>query len=282
MAGIQDTKRRINSVKSTKKITKAMELVATAKLKRARDSFEQSRVYFDSIYDNINALLRSEKSIKHELLEKREIKKTLYIVISSELGLCGGYNANIYKIIRDNGNENAEFIVAGNKAISHFKYKNVDIVSKYSGITDNPRFSDAKEIAKIALLRYKQKAIDEIVVVYTKFVNSVSFEPTMKRLLPVENLANENQVSGSTSLIKYEPGPMEILDYLIPKYIEAQIFGALKESLVSEHANRRMAMENANDNAEELIEKLLLEYNRARQAAITQEISEIVAGADAL
>ena len=276
MAGLQDTKRRITSVESTKKITKAMELVSTAKLKKARTRFEESDAYFSVIIKNINDLLAS-KSIRHKYVQPAQGEHVLYIVISSDLGLCGGYNQNVYKAIREANALEASYAVTGNKASSYYRYRDANVVLDKPGITSAPQFSDCKEISDFALDLYSKGEIDKIVLVYTKFVNSVTFEPTLLQLLPVEQ--NEEAKQGS---VEYEPSPEVVLEYLIPKYVESTIYGGMIESLASEQASRRMAMENATDNAEEIIDKLTVQYNRARQAAITQEISEIVAGADAL
>jgi F-type H+-transporting ATPase subunit gamma len=201
----------------------------------------------------------------------------LYIVISSDLGLCGGYNQNVYKAIREADASESSYVVCGNKASSYYRYRDADVVLDRPGITAVPSFSDSKEISDFALNEYSKGRIDKIVLVYTKFVNSVTFEPTLLQLLPIAQSEER-----SSSLVEYEPSPEAVLETLVPKYCESLIFGGMIESLASEQASRRMAMENATDNAEELIDKLTVEFNRARQAAITQEISEIVAGADAL
>jgi len=277
MAGLQDTKRRINSVESTKKITKAMELVSTAKLKKARTRFEESDEYFRIINKNVHDLLAST-SVKHKYVDTPEGEHVLYIVISSDLGLCGGYNQNVYKAIREAGAKEANYVVCGNKASSYYRYRDANVVLDKPGVTTLPKFSDSKDIADFALRQYTEGEIDKIVLVYTKFVNSVTFEPTLLQLLPITHEEDKQ----STSLVEYEPSPEAVLEILIPKYVESLIYGGMIESSASEQASRRMAMENATDNAEELIDKLTVEFNRARQAAITQEISEIVAGADAL
>jgi F-type H+-transporting ATPase subunit gamma len=281
MAGMQDTKNRIKSVQSTKKITKAMELVASAKLKRARDRFEESRVFFDTVAHDIKKLLKDSRITDHVYVKEREVKKSLYIVISSDLGLCGGYNSNVYKKVRENAPRGSEFILLGSKAVSHYKHEKVDVLKNFAGVTAHPEISIARSVANIAINRFVDGKVDEIILVSTKFINSVTFESQLTKLLPVDTTVIDDDFD-SKSIVEYEPSPESLLDYLVPRYVDSSIYGAMIESLVSEQASRRMAMENASENAEELIDKLKLQYNRARQAAITQEISEIVAGADAL
>lgn len=277
MATMQETKRRMSSITSTKKITNAMQLVATAKLRRARIRFDESKSYFNEVEASVQNILSNTKNIDHRYINERPVKKSLYIVVTSDIGLCGGYNANVYKKIKE-ANGNYELITLGIKGDSHFKYVDADVLDSFPGITSDPRYKDAIDITQQALARYEQGEIDEIFLIHTEFVNSVTFTPKVTKLLPV----SANETESKVTEIEYEPSPEVMLDFLVPKYIEALIYGGMIESLVSEYASRRMAMENATDNAQELLDLLELEYNRARQAAITQEISEIVAGAGAL
>lgn len=281
---MRDIKRRIKSVNSTKQITNAMELVSTAKLKRTRDRFEKVQPYFETVNETIQGILESTDNIEHKYISEREIKKSLYIVITADRGLCGGYNINaIKKALEDiEDKEKASFIVIGQRAKGYFLKRNYEIVGEYLQISEKPQYSHAKDIGRLALQLYKDGKIDEIKLVYTRFASTISQVPERLKLLPVAKTNEEQTEEKEFKYVSYEPSPGAVLDYLIPKYIESTIFGALAESAASEQAARRMAMESATDNAEEMIENLTLSFNQARQAAITQEISEIVGGAEAL
>ena len=244
--GIIATKRRIKSVNSTKKITKAMELVSTSKLKRCRDAFDRNSVYTSETLDLVQEVLANVKNVDNQYLAKKDIKSKLYIVITSNLGLCGGYNANVYSLVRDNVDlENDYLITLGSKALEMFT----------------------------------NDSVGEVHIIYTKFVNSLTFRAEDLKLLPVE--VEKKEVSGPTQELMIEPDANEVLNELLPFYFNSVIYGSLIESHVSEQASRRTAMENATDNAEEISGKLLIQYNKARQSAITQEITEVVAGANA-
>ncbi|WDV46086.1 ATP synthase F1 subunit gamma [Clostridiaceae bacterium M8S5] len=280
--GMRDIKRRIRSVSNTKKITKAMELVSSAKLRKARAKLEKTRPYFDTVIRSINEILASTDGIKHPMLIKREVKKVLYIVLTSDRGLCGGYNSNILKLVEKHsaGDKEVSVINVGMRAKSYFEIRNYDIKENFLHISESPTYSDALEIGSLALKLYEEKEIDEINLVYTSFVSTITYQPKVLKLLPADNFKAEEKAK--KTLVEYEPSPESVLDYLIPKYVYSAIYGGLVESSASEQGSRRVAMESATDNAEEMIEKLQLSYNRARQAAITQEISEIVGGAEAL
>lgn len=279
----RDIKRRIKGISNTKQITKAMELVSSAKLKRARDRLEKSRPYYNTVLDNIQGILATTGNMKHPLLDNREIKSSLYIVIAADRGLAGGYNAGVIRLAEKSIKEkniNSKIIVVGTKAREYFKKRNYDIAGEFVGITEEPKFSDARNIGNLALKLYKEKAIDEINIVYTRFLGTISQEPTILKLLPSDEVKKESKKT--RVITEFEPSAEEVLSYLIPKYIQSSIFGALIESSSSEQASRRVAMEAATDNAEDMISQLQVSYNRARQAAITMEISEIVSGAEAL
>lgn len=285
MASTRDIMRRIKGISSTKQITKAMELVSSAKLRKSRERLEKTRPYYNVILDNINNVLNSTGNIKHPLLVKREIKNSLFIVITSDRGLAGGYNSSIVKLAESKIKEapyESKIITVGSKAYDYFTRRNYDVIDKYFGISEEPEFSDAKEIGKTALDLYKSGEVDEVNIVYSTFVSTISQEPKLLRLLPSEPKASEEEDKKAMVLTEFEPSTEAVLDYLIPKYVESVIFGSLIESSASEQAARRVAMESATDNAEELIDELEISYNRARQAAITMEISEIVSGAEAL
>lgn len=289
--GARDIKRKIKSVNSTKQITKAMELVSTAKLKRRRMVLEASKPYYKKMMETVRYILTNEKHTRHEYLTAREVKHTLYIVITADRGLCGGYNINaIKKVIADiDGKlDRAKLIVIGKRGSDFFAKQSVEIIDSLLGISEKPTYQDAQEISKKALDLYTEEKVDEIKLVYTKMESTILQVADMIKLLPVEiDMAKQvvqsdaMQDEQDVELMSYEPSPEVVLSYLIPKYIESTIYGGLIESATSEQAARRMAMENATDNAEEMIESLTLSFNQARQAAITQEISEIVGGANA-
>lgn len=279
----RDIKRRIKGINSTKQITKAMELVSSAKLKRARARMESARPYYETILRNIQDILTITGNIKHPLLDKREVKTSLYIVISSDRGLAGGYNAGVIRLtegeIRKKVAE-SKIIAVGIKARDYFKKRNYDMVGEFTGITEEPKISDAREIAELSLSLYKNKVVDEINLVFTKFFGAISQEPQILKLLPSEEIYKPSEKT--RTFTEFEPSAEEVLEFLIPKYISSSIYGGLMEASSSEQAARRMAMESATDNAEDMIEELNISYNRARQAAITGEITEIVSGANAL
>ena len=279
----RDIKRRIRGISNTKQITKAMELVSSAKLKRARERLERSRPYYETVLHNIGEILATTGNMKHPLLDTREVKSSLYIVIAADRGLAGGYNGGVIRLAEKRikeQNKDAKIIVVGSKARDYFTKKHYNVVGQFVGISEEPQFSDAREIGSLAMDLYKNKEVDEINLVYTMFKGTISQVPNVIKLLP------SNEVSGEKkerrTITEFEPSPEEVLGYLIPKYIQSSIYGALIEASSSEQAARRVAMEAATDNAEDMIDELNISYNRARQAAITMEITEIVSGADAL
>ena len=279
--GSRDIKRKIKSVNSTMQITKAMKLVSTAKLRKNRMRLDITKPYFETVFDTVTKIIASKKNIKHDYLEKRDIKKTLYIIITSDRGLCGGYNTNSIKCaLKDiDDYEKATFISVGKKAYDYLRHHKVDIDEHYIGISEKPEFADAQIIARKSLKLFEREKIDEIKLIYTKLISTISQEATLLKLLPIEK---REDIEIKDEFVKYEPSPEVVLDYLIPKYIESTIYGAMVESAAAEQAARRIAMENATDNAQDMIEELTLTFNQARQSAITQEISEIVSGAEAL
>ncbi|OQB01743.1 MAG: ATP synthase gamma chain, sodium ion specific [Parcubacteria group bacterium ADurb.Bin216] len=221
--------------------------------------------------------------MKHPLLDKRQVKSALYIVVSADRGLAGGYNSGIIRLaekkIKDD-NLDAKIIAVGGKAREYFKKRNYNVVGEYVGITEEPLFSDARSIGNLALELYKKGEVDEINIVYTVFLGTISQEARILRLLPSSEVKPES--GNKRTVTEFEPSAEDVLSFLIPKYIQSSIYGALIEASSSEQAARRVAMEAATDNAEEMIDELQISYNRARQAAITMEITEIVSGADAL
>lgn len=282
MAQMGDIKRRIRSINSTMQITKAMYLVSSAKVRKAKEKVELTRPYSETIIASIQRVLANAKGTSHPFLEKREVKKTAYIVIAGDRGLAGGYNSNVLKLAESDISDKSkvEIMTYGSKAKDYFNRRNYEVSHYITGMTEEPEYVDAREAGDILIEKYRQGEIDEVKLVFTKFVSMMAQEPTMLTLLPVSLEDSAEKVSGT--LTEYEPSPEEVLDYLIPKYINGAIFGALIESAASQQGARMTAMESATDNAEDMIDSLGLVYNRARQASITQEISEIVGGAEAL
>lgn len=276
----REIRRRMRGITNTKQITKAMELVSSAKMRKARLRLERTRPYYTTVLENIGQVM-GRVSINHPLLEKREVKKSLYIVVAADRGLAGGYNANINRLIHEKYEKNKDsisLITVGSKARDFFKSRGYNIVESFVGISEEPEFIHAEEIGQRAIDLFINKEVDEINIVFTRFVSTLSYEPTSLKLLPTENLKKD----AVSNVMEFEPSADEVLSFLIPKYVESSIYGALIEASSSEQSARRAAMESATDNAEEMLEELNMSYNRARQAAITNEISEIVAGADAL
>lgn len=287
--GMRDIKRRIKSVNNTKQITKAMELVSSAKLRRARTKLDKTRPFFNTVKDTIKEILKDAGNIQSKYFEgSREIKKTCYIVVTADRGLCGGYNSNIFKqaIVSMSDKKEVSIIVIGQKGRDFFKKRGYDLDGEYLNILEGVTFKDAKKISSLIMQLYEQEMVDEVYMVYTSFLSTISQRAETIRLLPFapikEDEKEDIQNNKDFEYISYEPSAEGLFNYLVPKYVESLIFGGLVESSASEQGARRVAMENATDNAEEMIDKLTLNYNRARQAAITQEIAEIVGGAEAL
>lgn len=283
--GTRDIKRKIKSVNNTRQITKAMELVSTAKLKRSKDRLNITKPYFETVLEAVHGIIESEKNLKHEFVNARPVQKTLYVVITGDRGLCGGYNINAMKaVVHDMKDpEHSLIITIGRKAQSFFRANGYQVHHAFEGISERPMYTDALAIGRMALDLYKQEKVDEIKFIYTSLVSTISQEPVLLKLLPVEaREGSEVEQDDDYDFITYEPSPEEVLSFIIPKYVASTIYGGLIESAASEQAARRVAMENASNNADELIDDLTLTYNQARQAAITQEIAEIVGGAEAL
>ncbi len=296
-AGVRDIKRKIRSVNSTRQITKAMELVSTAKLRRAKEKMDITKPYFETVMKTVQDIIEESGGFKHSFTVARDVQKTLYIVVSADRGLCGGYNINILKkALSDIDAKDKTMVIAvGKKSADFFKKNNIELVDSYLAISEKPKFTDAKSITTKALDLFAKKEIDEIKLVYTRMVSTLIQEPTVLQLIPmdIEQFSKNTDVEEDESkkvskkdeeieVVSYEPSPEMVLNYVIPRYLESTVYGAMVESSAAQQAARRIAMENASDNADEMISELSLTYNQARQAAITQEISEIVGGAEAL
>ena len=279
--GKQALKSRIRSVQATKKITKAMELVSTSKLQKQKNMMEANREYASYLKDTVSQILADNQGVENVYLRKvTEDSNPFTILITSDLGLCGGYNSNELRFLAEEGNKNQQLYVLGSKGIPWLRNRNYKIVNelKYSDSVD---YNELSKIMSDILARYVAGEITSINIVYTRFVNSVTFTPTKVKLLPVEKMEFNKKETSYVETI-FEPSPSAILNDLIPMYVKSMFYSYYLETKTSEQASRRMAMENATDNATEIIDTLTLKYNQARQAAITQEITEIVGGADAL
>lgn len=278
---MKDIKRRIRSVSNIRQITNAMELVSTAKMRKTRKKLENTRPYYQSVVESIREILSLARGVKTPLTQVRDIRRKLYIVIAGDRGLAGGYNGNLFRFAQSSmTKESDQLVVVGAKTVEFFQKHGFDVVRQARGISESFTFEDAKEIAEYAIGLYRDKKIDAVELYYTKFESALRQTPTKMTLLPKVDEVPEAR--RRTELITYEPSPEVMLEYLVEEYISIAIYGALIESSASEQAARRVAMENATDNADEMIEHLSLRYNRARQQNITQELTEIVSGAEAL
>lgn len=275
--GAQKLKSRINSIKSTKKITSAMELIANVKLKKQRQKMENNREYAKILKTTVNQIVKRNSNSENVFLKEKEINKKITFVFSSDMGLCGGYNANMIRLANQVIKKEDPMIVIGRKQLSILKSNGFNIINEEIS-SDNITFSKIKELVNDAIDMYLNNEISGIQALYTEFVNTVTFEPRLETLLPC---LEKGEIEGNI-MVEFEPNEDEILNNLIPMMVQNVMYSILIQSKTSEHASRRLAMENASDNAEELSESLTLKYNQARQAAITQEITEIVGGADAL
>lgn len=281
---MRDIKRRKESVQSTQQITKAMKLVATVKLQKARGKAESNKPYFNMLYDTICSILSMTKNVDHKFLKESECKKKAVIAVTSNRGLAGGYNSNVVKTIlaADLPKEDTYVYAVGKKGIEGLTRKGYSIHKDYSEVINAPLFADATQMTKELLTQYSQGEIGEIYIAYTNFKNTVTQEPKLIKLLPLSADDFEEIEVDDKLLMNFEPSPEEVLDMVIPKYMSNIIFGAFLESVASENGARMQAMDSATSNAEDMISSLSLKYNRARQSAITQELTEIIAGADAI
>lgn len=281
--GMREIKREIKSKQNMRQITKAMEMVAASRLRRAQLAATAARPYADKLKEVVANIAAGTKDVKHPMLESRPIKKTGYLVITSDRGLAGGYNANVLRKVTQtiqekhkSADEYALFVI-GRKGRDYFRRRNMPIVEEVIGLSDSPTFADIKSISSAAVQMFADGAYDELYLFYNKFVNAITQIPTESRLLPLEEMSD----NGAVSAYEYEPSPEGVLEVLLPKYAETLIYSAVLDGKASEFGARMTAMGSATKNATKMINQLTLTYNRARQAAITQEITEIVAGASA-
>ncbi len=284
MASMRDIKRRRASIQSTEQITKAMKLVSTVKLQKSKTRAEESAGYFNLMYDTIRSILRRSGSIEHKYLKAGDSTKKALVAVTSNRGLAGGYNNNIIRLVTGSGELPAEdtYVYAiGRKGRDGLARKGYTIKADYSEVINGPMYRDAADITAELLDLFARGEIGEIYLAYTFFKNTVTHIPKLVKLLPVEaDLSGEAE--HENLLMNYEPNEDEVLNAIVPKYMSSLIYGGLLEAVASENGARMTAMDSATNNAEEMIGKLSLQYNRARQGAITQELTEIIAGANAI
>lgn len=278
-ASMNDIKARMKSVTSTKQITKAMELVATSKLRKAKENAERSRPYYEVLRSAILGIGNSRESGNTVWTDgSRSSDKTLYIVIAGDRGLAGGYNANVFRLVSSISGESDIYLPIGRKAVEYYKNRKSELLSQDFGAVADLGVGPSLNMARLICDEYKSGKFGKVILVYTKFVSMISQTPVYEELLPFSPDA-EDEVSDKLLL---EEDAEEMLDLIMPQYVGGIIYSAVCEALASESGARRSAMNSANKNAEEIINTLVLKYNRARQAVITQEITEIVSGSEAL
>lgn len=281
-SNMKDIKRRIKSVESTRQITKAMELVASSKLRKAKEKADNSKPFFNTLYDTMCEIVASDNTFNSIYTRKRKNNVTLLVVIGGDRGLAGGFNANVLKLAQqryDELKESSEVVILpiGRKAVEYFEKRDVKIMTRYENISESLTIYGAMSIADKIIDVYNKDKIDRVELFYTDCVSPLLQEARRMPLIPLD-IEPDKEYKGLTN---YEPSPEAVFDSIIPRYLAGVLFGAIVDSFAAEQAARRTAMENATDNANEMISDLSLMYNRARQAAITQEITEIVGGASA-
>lgn len=282
MASMRDIKRRKAGVASTQQITKAMKLVSTVKLQRAKTRALQSKTYFSCMYETVTSLLAKAENLNVPYTTKQECPRKAVIVLTSNRGLAGGYNSNVVKLITQGGfaKEDLDIYAIGKKGREVLERRGYTIKADYSELADEFEYADSIKVCNEILKAFDEGEVGEIYLAYTNFKNTVSQTPVLLKLLPV--LPEEHEVEDDGLLMNFEPQDEEALKMIIPKYMTSLLHGALVEALASENGARMQAMDNATNNAQEMIDSLTLLYNRARQGSITQELTEIIAGAEAI
>ena len=288
-AQLRVVRRRIRSVQSTMKITRAMELISASRVARAQQRVEQARPYTEEITAALESVVSTEVLLSHPLLEQRpEGEAAAVLVVTSDRGLAGPYNANVLRTaeelqahLREDGIE-PKLYVTGRKGVAYYRFRQREIEQSWTGFSHAPAYDDAREVVDALVDAFHQHRVDQIHAVYTAFVSAATQRAVARRFVPLVIQETEERPPEPIPQYLFEPSPERLLDALLPRYLQARVFTAMLEAAASEHAARRRAMKAATDNAEELIENLTREYNQARQAQITQEIMEIVGGAEAL
>jgi F-type H+-transporting ATPase subunit gamma len=282
MLSLRDLRRRIKSVESTQQITKAMKAVAAAKMRRAQEDVVSARPYARRLREVLGRVAISAGDVRHPLLEVREPQKVAFLLITADRGLCGGFNSNLIRLASQEAKNftNIDFICAGRKGRDFFRRLKKNLIFEYIGLGETVKVEQAREIAAFVMQKYEQKELDVVYVIYSEFVNVLIQRPKIAKLLPIE----PPEESGEVKKVDYifEPEAEEIMAEMLPMYVENFIFHALLESKASEQSARMTAMDNATENANDIINQLTLQMNKARQTAITKELLEIVSGAAAL
>lgn len=286
MASMRDIKRRKSSIQSTQQITKAMKLVSTVKLQKAKLHAEATDPYFNHMYQTVTSILAKSGNINHPYLTRGASDKIAVVVITSNRGLAGGYNANVIKLVTNNQDilpkERVNVFCIGSKGRETLERYGYTIQEDHSQVMESPSYEDAAAVCARVLEEFSKGEIGEIYLAYTHFKNTVVHVPKLMKLLPVEFSEEEMSAADDKLIMNYEPNVEEALDLIIPKYVTSIFYGALVEALASENGARMQAMDSATSNAEDMISDLSLKYNRARQGSITQELTEIIAGAEAI
>jgi len=283
MPGMRDIKRQIRSIKSTQQITKAMKMVSAAKLRKAQSAVSSSMPYAEKLQEVMDRLL-AEVEFRHWLLAQRPLKKIGFVVITGDRGLCGGYNTNVIRLAEQQLKqaETATAIVAVGKRGSDYFRRRLTVELCYEFLGDNPTIAQVRELARELMHLFKTKQLDQVNLVYTKYISAIRHQPVVAQLLPVipAVFAKKTEAEGTEYI--FEPSQRGVLSELLPRYVEIRVFQTILEAKASEHGARMTAMSSATENAGEMIDELTLTFNRARQAAITKEINEVVSGAQAL
>lgn len=288
MAGAKEIRNKIGSVKSTQKITKAMEMVAASKMRRSQDAMEATRPYAETMRKVIGHLANGSLEYKHPYLEEREAKRVGHIIVSTDRGLCGGLNINLFKKAMNDMKDwsekgaDVELAIVGSKATAFFNNSGAKVAAQVSGLGDRPSLEDLIGSVSVMLKKYDEGELDRLFVVFNRFENTMVQEPTIDQLLPLPKSDSEDMKRDHAWDYIYEPEPKPLLDALLVRYVESQVYQGVVENLACEQAARMIAMKSATDNAGDIIDDLELVYNKARQSAITQELSEIVSGAAAV
>ncbi len=282
-ANTKAVKLRIKSVQNTMQITKAMELVASSKLRRAKERSEKCRPYFKELYSTLCEIATGNTDFSSVYVKQNDNDRVCYVVIAGDRGLAGGYNSNLFKALeKDAKGKDYVVLPIGKKAVEYFRRRKIEAITEDFGEVQGLNVADCFEMASILCREFKDKGFGSIKIVYTEFVSMLSQVPMIFSALPLADLDKEPGITGVRNLILYEPDSNEVFDAIVPEYLAGVLYGSVCDSMASEQAARRTAMESATSNAEEMIETLNLSYNRARQASITQEITEIVGGAEGL
>lgn len=288
MAGAKEIRSKISSINKTRKITRAMEMVAASKMRKTQERMRASKPYSNKIYQVVKHIARANSEYRHPFMTEREIKRIGIIVVTTDRGLCGGLNANLFREIiknthswKEQGHE-VDIAVIGKKGQAFFKRAGGQVVASVGQLSDTPTVRDVIGVVKVMIDAYQQGTIDALHIVYNEFINTMTQKPTIKQLLPLPKSKKDSLTMSHHWDYIYEPDAKELLDELLGRYIELLVYQSLVENIACEQAAKMIAMKSATDNAGELIKEFQLAYNKARQAAITQELAEIVGGAAAL